>query len=373
MIIKDIHAYQILDPKGGMSFYCNVMLSDGTIGSACVPSAINDVHPTSEELLPIQEYIHGPLHKSLIGRNILDQFKIDTIISHYNQGIPLQKGLLSVSLAALDASAKHMNVPVWKRVTQLLYQIAGVEEASSLPTPVISLCEKQPFWDIMIIPKEITSFSARIYTGSEMTKAVIDIIEKKHVSSAFGTLEAVHTIIKGTEHTIEIAIRPHNNVSHGNYRFPTIDGKQMEEYTIKTLTQFYVALTGSFPITMIENPCEESNEERSQYFAQTLKKIRPHVLLVSHNPSSQGNMDGAVIHPYTKQTFLEILQSVLSIKQENQKIIFSTMGEETTDGIVMDIAAGVHADMFEGGMLTEANVIAYNRGILIEEELLPTK
>lgn len=180
MKIKNIIAREILDSRGNPTVEADVILENGIIGRASVPSGASTGSKEAIELRDNEKRylgkgvqkaisnINDPIRKSLIGKDSSNQQEIDEIMIKLD-GTPNKSNMganaiLAVSIANLKASAKAQKTSLFKYI----------ETGTKLPTPMINIINggahannKLDFQEFMIIPKFAT-MKERIQAASKI-------------------------------------------------------------------------------------------------------------------------------------------------------------------------------------------------------------
>ena len=187
-IIKQIKARQVIDSRGNPTVEADVILNDGTVGRAIVPSGAST---GSKEAIELRDknslYFHGKsvfnavgfvnteINSALVGLDCSDQKKIDQILIHLdgtdNKARMGANSLLAVSLAVAHANANNQKKP--------LYQTLSMNTNYSLPTPMMNIINGGAHADnsvdmqeFMIVPAGFSKFADALRCGTEIFHAL---------------------------------------------------------------------------------------------------------------------------------------------------------------------------------------------------------
>ncbi len=150
MEIKSIHARQIIDSRGNPTVEADVVLSDGTLGRAAVPSGASTGSNEAVELrdgeaafggksvMKAVANVNGPIAEALVGKDASDQRAIDDAMIELdgtpNKGKLGANAILAVSLAAARAAAQSQGKPLYEYFREL-----SNSTQLSLPVPMMNI------------------------------------------------------------------------------------------------------------------------------------------------------------------------------------------------------------------------------------------
>ena len=201
-IIDGIHAREILDSRGNPTLEVEVMLDDGSIGTAAVPSGASTGAHEAVELrdgdksrylgkgvLKAVHNVNEEITPELLGMNALDQVTIDRLLIELD-GTPNKAKLganatLGVSLAVAKAAADAVGLP--------LYRYLGGTNARYLPVPLMNVINGGKhadntidFQEFMIVPKGAETFKEALRMGAEVFHHLKKVLHKRHLSTTVG-------------------------------------------------------------------------------------------------------------------------------------------------------------------------------------------
>ena len=205
--IKSIHAREILDSRGNPTVEVDVVLSDGTLGRAAVPSGASTGEHEAVELrdgdmkrylgkglLKAVRNVNETIAKKLAGFDAAKQEALDRLLIQLdgteNKSRLGANALLGVSLAAAHAAARAKNLP--------LYQYLGGQSATLLPVPMMNIVNggvhadnNVDLQEFMIMPFGAKTFSDALRMGAEVFHHLKKILHAKNFPRPWGTKAAL--------------------------------------------------------------------------------------------------------------------------------------------------------------------------------------
>ena len=410
MKIKNIIAREILDSRGNPTIEADVILENGIIGRASVPSGASTGSKEAIELRDNEKRylgkgvqkaisnINGPIRKSLIGKDSSNQQEIDEIMIKLD-GTPNKSNMganaiLAVSIANLKASAKTQKTSLFKYI----------ETGTKLPTPMINIINggahannKLDFQEFMIIPKFAT-MKERIQAASEIFHTLKEILKSKHLNTSVGDEGGFAPDLKSNEEALKLIIKAIKKADYlpGENIFLALDiaaselvkGKKYileaedKKLTSKELIKYYKKLVKKYPIISLEDPLAEDDWEGFKLLTDQLgdkiQIVGDDLFVTNKKYLKQGidkNIANAIlIKPNQIGTVTETLETINLAKSANYKTIISHRSGETEDTFIADLAVATNAGQIKTGSMSRGERICkYNRLLRIEEELLLDK
>ena len=404
MKIRDIKGREILDSRGNPTVEVDVILEDGSLGRAAVPSGAstgsrealelrdNDERYNGKGVLKAVNNVNTILCNALCGVDIHNQRDLDLKILELdgtddksNLGA---NALLGVSMAFMKACAISEG--------KELFEFIG--EGRSMPRPMMNILNGGAHADnnldiqeFMIIPEKNT-IKETIRVGSEVFHALKKVLNDKGYATGVGdeggfapslksNEEAFDLIIEaiksagytpGTDVNLGIDVAASEFYNNGTYSF---GGKQL---TTTELIDYYVDLVDKYPIISIEDPVDEEDWEG---FKAITDKIGDRVqlvgddLFVTNTKYLQKGIDlsaGNAILIKVNQigTITETIDTIELAKGNGYKTIISHRSGETEDTTIADLAVGLSLGQIKTGSMSRTDRICkYNRLIRIEEML----
>jgi enolase len=218
--IEFIQARQILDSRGNPTLEVDVVLEDGTVGRAAVPSGASTGEHEAVELrdddkkvylgkgvLKAVDNVNAKIAPELIGLDPRDQEAIDQLMIELD-GTPNKAKLganatLGVSLAVAKAAAESSGLP--------LYRYLGGPAAKTLPVPMMNILNggkhadnNVDFQEFMIQPWGFESFSDGLRAGVEIYHALKKVLTKNKMSTAVGDEGGFAPDLKDNEDALKV-------------------------------------------------------------------------------------------------------------------------------------------------------------------------
>ena len=409
MKIKDIKGREILDSRGNPTVEVDVILEDGTLGRAAVPSGASTGEREALELrdggdrylgkgvLKAVNNVNGPLRDLVVGMDAEDQKKIDYAMIEADGTETKSKyganAILGISMATLKASANQKKVP--------LYRYIG--NGTTLPRPMMNISNggahadnKLDFQEFMIVPIRDT-IKETIRVGAEVFHHLKKVLNRKGLSTGVGDeggfapdlgsntegfelimeaiREAGYVPGKDVAIAIDVAASEFYDNELGKYKFHWSTG---EEFTTDELIDFYEELISKYPIISIEDPVDENDWEG---FTKITERLGDKVqlvgddLFVTNKKCLQMGIDkhaGNAILLKVNQigTITETLETIELAKSHSYKTILSHRSGETEDTTIADLVVGLDLGQIKTGSMSRTDRICkYNQLIRIEEEL----
>ena len=411
-IITQVYAREILDSRGNPTVEVEVVLEDGTMGRAVVPSgASTGVHEAVElrdgdkrryvgkGVIKAVENVNDVIADHLIGLDATRQIEIDELLIRLDETPNKAKlganAILGVSMAVAKAAANYVGLP--------LYQYLGGTNAHELPVPMMNILNGGQHADnnvdiqeFMIMPVGAPNFSECLRMNVEIYHALKSILKEKGLSTGLGdeggfapnlesNAEALDVIMEAIE---KAGYKPGKDImlamdvaASEVYK----DGKyhMLAEGAPKTSTQMvnYLAdLVAKYPIISIEDGLAEDDWKG---WAALTKKLGGKVqlvgddLFVTNAARLQMGIDKGVANAILIKvnqigTLTETFRAVELAKRHGYTAIVSHRSGETEDVTMSDIAVALNAGQIKSGAPARTDRVAkYNQLLRIEEDLGP--
>lgn len=404
MKIKNVKAREILDSRGNPTVEVDVILENGILGRAAVPSGASTGEREALEMrdggsryngkgvLNAVNNVNTIIRDKVIGMDAADQELIDkTMIELDGTETKSRLGanaILGVSMACLKASAINDGKPLYKYVG----------EGRRLPYPMMNIINggahadnNLDFQEFMIIPQRDT-IHERVRVGAEVFHSLKKVLNEKGYFTGVGDeggfapnlgsnkegfeliLEAIkkagYEPLKDVKLAIDVAASEF--YSDGYYH---VDGKNL---TTDQLIDFYEELVNIYPIVSIEDPVDENDWEGFRKITERLgDKIQlvGDDLFVTNIKCLQKGIDnhaGNAILLKVNQigTITETLETIKLAKENGYKTIISHRSGETEDTTIADLAVGLDLGQIKTGSMSRTDRICkYNQLMRIEEKL----
>ena len=411
-IITQVYAREILDSRGNPTVEVEVILEDGTMGRAAVPSgASTGVHEAVElrdgdkrryvgkGVIKAVENVNDIIAEALIGLDATRQIEIDEMLIRLDKTPNKAKlganAILGVSMAVAKAAANYVGLP--------LYQYLGGTNAHELPVPMMNILNGGSHADnnvdiqeFMIMPVGAPNFSECLRMNVEIYHALKGILKAKGLSTGLGdeggfapnlesNAEALDVIMEaiakagykpGKDIVLAMDVAASEFYKDGKYHM-------LAEGAPKTSAQMvnYLAdLVAKYPIISIEDGLAEDDWKG---WAALTKKLGGKVqlvgddLFVTNAARLQMGIDKGVANAILIKvnqigTLTETFRAVELAKRHGYTAIVSHRSGETEDTTMSDIAVALNAGQIKSGAPARTDRVAkYNQLLRIEEDLGP--
>ena len=406
MKIKDVIGREILDSRGNPTVEVDVILENGVMGRAAVPSGASTGEREALEMrdggnrymgkgvLNAVNNVNGPLRDLVIGMDAADQKALDYAMIEADGTETKSKyganAILGISMAAMKASANSLGLP--------LYRYIG--NGTTLPRPMMNIINggahadnKLDFQEFMIIPMRDT-IKERLRVGAEVFHHLKKVLNHKGLATGVGDeggfapdlqsntegFELIMEAIReagyepGKDVCIAIDVAASEFYKDGKYELVG-EGRSL---TTDELINFYKELVSKYPIISIEDPVDENDWEGfTKITAELGDKIQlvGDDLFVTNKKCLQMGIDhkaGNAILLKVNQigTITETIETIELAKSHGYKTIISHRSGETEDTTIADLAVGLDLGQIKTGSMSRTDRICkYNQLMRIEEEL----
>ncbi len=407
-VIADIRGREVLDSRGNPTVEAEVILEDGTVGRAMVPSGASTGENEALELrdgdpkrfmgkgvLKAVDNINGPIAKRIKGMDPFNQREVDLALLDLdgtdNKSKLGANAILAVSMAVARACSNYMGIP--------LYEYLGGKRARRLPVPLMNLINGGVHADnpldvqeFMIMPVCGGSFREALRAGVEVFHTLKKVLKEKGLSTNVGDEGGFAPAVGSTKEALDILT---SAVEGAGYRpgedvFLALDCASSEfyrggyyhleggRYGTDEMIKFYEKLIAEYPIVSIEDPLSEEDWEGWRLLTKELGRKVQLVGddLFTTNPSilkkgiKMGVANSILIKLNQIGTLSETLDAVEMAKDAGYTAVISHRSGETEDPFISHLAVGVNAGQIKTGSASRSDRIAkYNELLRIEEEL----
>jgi len=408
--ITDVYAREILDSRGNPTVEVDVVLTDGTIGRASVPSgastgAFEAVELRDEDntrymgkgVLKAVENVNLSISPEVEGLNPFDQPGLDQILIELdgteNKGKLGANAILGVSLATAKAAAESLGLP--------LYQYLGGVNAKELPVPLMNILNGGKHADnnvdiqeFMIMPVGASSFAEALRMGTEVYHSLKAVLKEKSLATAIGDeggfapslesnedallciVDAIQRAgyIPGEQVALALDVAATELYENGTYN---LAGEGLKK-TSDEMIDYYEGLIERYPIVSIEDGLDEEDWEG---WRNLTKRLGDRVQLIGDdlfvtNPERLARgieekcANSILIKLNQIGTLTETLDAIEMAKRAGYTSVISHRSGETEDVTMAHIAVAVNAGMIKTGAPARTERVAkYNELLRIEEEL----
>lgn len=409
-LIADVFAREILDSRGNPTVEVDVILEDGTLGRAAVPSGASTGAHEAVELrdgdseryngkgvLDAVDNVNTVIAPELVGMDSLDQAGIDQLMLNLDDTPNKSKlganAILGVSLAVAKASANYLGLP--------LYQYIGGVNARELPVPMMNILNGGKHADnnvdiqeFLILPVGAVSFAEALRMGAEVYHALKKVLNKKGLSTSIGDEGGYAPNLPYNEAALDVIVEA---VQAAGYKagkdimlgidtaatelfkdgFYWLDNGQ-KKMTSEDMVAFYEKLVKNYPVISIEDGLAEDDWDGWALLTKKLGKkvqlVGDDIFVTNSERLAQGIKKGVANSILIKVnqigTLTETLDTIEMAKRAGYTTVISHRSGETEDATIADIAVAVNAGQIKTGAPARTDRVAkYNQLLRIEEEL----
>ena len=423
MKIQKIVGREILDSRGNPTVEVDVVLENGVMGRAAVPSGASTGENEALELrdgdkarylgkgtLKAVANVNEIIAPALIGDDVFAQRAIDQKMLEID-GTPTKSRLganaiLGVSLAVAQAAAKALNIP--------LYRYIGGANAYTLPVPMMNIINGGAhsdapiaFQEFMIRPVGAPSIKEAVRMGAEVFHNLAKLLKKRGLSTAVGdeggfapaldgvedALDSICQAIKDAGYepgkdvkiAMDCASSEFSVVENGQYFYDykqLKNGKQKDpngkKLTAEEQIDYLEQLITKYPIDSIEDGLDENDWENwvklTQRIGDRCQLVGDDLFVTNVKFLQKGIAMGAANSILIKVNQIgslsETLDAIEMAHRHGYTTVTSHRSGETEDTTIADIAVATNSGQIKTGSLSRTDRMAkYNQLIRIEEEL----
>ncbi len=415
--IKSVKAGEILDSRGNPTVEAEVLLADGTQGTAAVPSGASTGKYEAVELrdgdrrryrglgvLKAVEHINTEIASALAGMSALKQAAIDQRLIELdgtaNKARLGANAILATSLAVAKAGANFRHVP--------LYRYLGGAKAKQLPVPMLNILNggkhasgSIDFQEFMIVPVGAANFHKAMQMSSEVYHYLRKVLDNKRLSTNVGDEGGFAPSLRANQDALElivaaidragykagrdlfIALDPAASTFYQEAKHRASPGKYVlsrEGVTLNStaMIDYYVKLLSDYPIISIEDGLAEDDWANwslltarlgrkiqivgDDLYATNMKRLERGI--------AQKASNSILIKLNQIGTLTETLAVIKRAQEAGWTTIVSHRSGETEDTTIADLAVASNSRFIKSGAPCRSERLAkYNRLLRIEEEL----
>ena len=412
-LIEDINARQILDSRGNPTVEVDVLLTNGVLGRAAVPSGASTGEFEAVELRDgdedyflgksvkkAVENINGPITEELLGYPVSLQTEIDQVMIDLD-GTPNKaklgaNAILGVSIAVAKAAAQTTGLPLWR-------YLGGVN-AKVLPLPMMNIINGGSHADnnvdpqeFMIMPTGAKSYSHAVQIGAEVFHNLKKVLSAKNYNTSVGdeggfapnlksNEEAIEVILEAVEKSgytpgddILIALDPASsefyNTEKKVYEFKWSDGSVRNA---DEMVEYWADWVEKYPIVSIEDGMYEDDWEGwktlTDAIGDKVQLVGDDLFVTNTERLAKGIKSGVANSILIKVnqigTITETLDAIEMAHKNGYTSVISHRSGETEDTTIADLAVATNAGQIKTGSMSRTDRVAkYNQLLRIEEEL----
>ena len=409
--ISEVKAREILDSRGNPTIEVDVILSDGNMGRAAVPSGASTGVAEAVELRDGDKSrymgkgvrkavanVNGIIAGKVKGMDPLHQKEIDSLMIKLdgtkNKGNLGANAILGVSLAVAKAAAALKG--------ESLFKYLGGANAKLLPVPMMNILNGGKHADnnvdlqeFMVMPAGFTSFSDSLRAGVEIFHSLKKVLSGKGYNTAVGDEGGFAPNLKSNDEAVEVILEAIDKAGYkaGKQIFIALDPASSEFFsdgkyvfgksdksskTPDQMVAFYENWVKQYPIISIEDGMAEGDWDGWKTLTDRLgKKIQlvGDDIFVTNTEFLKKGIDMGVANSILIKvnqigTLTETLEAIDMAKKANYTAVVSHRSGETEDVTIADIVVATNAGQIKTGSLCRTDRVAkYNQLLRIEEEL----
>lgn len=409
MLIEEVHAREILDSRGNPTVEVDVILENGTMGRAAVPSGAStgayeavelrdgDTRYLGKGVRKAVDNVNAIIGPEIVGMSVFDQIGIDHLMIELdetpNKGKLGANAILGVSMAVAKAAAEELGLP--------LYQYLGGVNAKQLPVPMMNILNGGAHADnnvdiqeFMIMPVGAKCFAEALRMGAEIFHSLKKVLKGKGLNTAVGDEGGFAPNLKSNEEALAViteaieaaGYKPGADVllaldvaatelyKDGNY---VLAGEGVTK-TVDEMVEFYADLVEKFPIVSIEDGLSEDDwqgwKKLTDRIGHKVQLVGDDLFVTNTERLARGIKEGVANAILVKVnqigSLTETFDAIEMAKRAGYTCIISHRSGETEDATIADIAVATNAGQIKTGAPSRTDRVAkYNQLLRIEEEL----
>ncbi|HEX2516567.1 MAG TPA: phosphopyruvate hydratase [Chloroflexota bacterium] len=408
--IGEVRGYEVLDSRGNPTVQVEVILRDGSSGTASVPSgASTGVHEALElrdgdaaryggkGVLQAVGHVNGEIAAALQGVDGTDQLAIDRALLELdgteNKGRLGANAILGVSLACARAAAAGMGQP--------LYRYLGGVYAHTLPVPMMNILNGgkhaaggPDFQEFMVMPVGAPSFGEGVRWGAEIYQQLKGLLHEKGLSTLVGDeggfapalaqnddaldliMEAVQRAGYAPGEQVRLALDPATSELYRDGRYHL--ARENRSLSSAELVDYWTDIAARYPVISLEDGLAEDDWEGWKTLRRRLgdrvQLVGDDLLVTNVKRLRRGIEERAANSILVKLNQIGTLSETLSAIEMAQRhgwtAVISHRSGETEDSTIADLAVATNAGQIKTGAPARSDRVAkYNRLLRIEAEL----
>jgi len=409
--ITQIKGREILDSRGNPTVEVDVILDNGILGRAAIPSGASTGQKEAVELrdgdkkrylgkgvLKAVANVNDVIANSLIDTDPTDQQKIDSLLIELdgtkNKSNLGANAIMGVSIAAAKAAAQYHGLP--------LYRYIGGTNAKTLPVPMMNILNggkhadnNLDFQEFMIVPAGAKSFREALRIGAEVFHSLKNVLHKKGLNTSVGDEGGFAPYLKSNEEAFEFIL---NAIEQAGYKpgkdvYLSLDAAASEMWnkgkydfyksnlpsrTSAEMVELYKQMVKDFPIVSLEDVMGEEDWDGWKLLTDELgdkvQLVGDDVFVTNKEILKKGIeqkiCNSILIKVNQIGTLTETLETIELAKSNSYTNVISHRSGETEDSTIADIAVATNAGQIKTGSLSRTDRTAkYSQLLRIEEEL----
>lgn len=410
--IVSVHGREILDSRGNPTVEVDVLLADGAMGRAAVPSgASTGVHEALElrdgdkgrylgkGVLKAVANVNEHIAPEVVGMDALDQRGVDKTMLDLD-GTPNKSKLganavLGASLATAKAAANSVGLP--------LYRYLGGTHAHVLPVPMLNILnggahtawQSTDFQEFMVMPVGASSFAEGLEWGAEVYHNLKTVLKGKGYTTLVGDEGGYAPALKTNEEAIEVILKAIETAGYkpGEQICIALDPAASELYeddklynlrkegrklTGEEMVAFWGEWIKKYPIISIEDGLAEDDwaswKLMTDKWGSKVQLVGDDLLVT--NPErvrkaiNEGVANSLLVKVNQIGSLTETIEAVTTCQMHGWTAVTSHRSGETEDATIADLSVALNMGQIKTGAPARSDRVAkYNQLLRIEEEL----
>ncbi len=415
--IVRVRGRQILDSRGNPTVEADVLLEDGTLGRAAVPSGASTGEHEALELrdgdksrylgkgvLKAVANVNTAISKAVVGMDAAAQGSLDHKMMEAdgtpNKGKLGANAILAVSMAAARAAALSLRLPLYR----YLARYAGVPAACALPVPMLNILNGGAHADnsvdpqeFMVMPVGAASFSDALEMGVEVFHNLKAVLHKRGYSTAVGDEGGFAPNLKSNEEAIEVVLEAIAAAGYqpGQQTAIALDPAASEFYdqasakyvfkksdksvrTSEQIVEFWANWVRQYPIVSIEDGLAEDDwagwKMMTQELGAKIQLVGDDLFVTNTQRLERGiseRVANAILIKLNQiGTVIETIEAIEMARKAGYASVVSHRSGETEDTFIADFVVAMGTGQIKTGSASRTDRVAkYNQLLRIEEEL----
>ncbi|RKX76370.1 MAG: phosphopyruvate hydratase [Spirochaetes bacterium] len=412
-VIEFIEAREILDSRGNPTVEVDIVLEDGSMGRAAVPSGASTGEHEAVELrdgdkkrfkgkgvLKAVDNVNNIIAPEIVGLDALDQVDVDRTMIELdgteNKSKLGANAILGVSMATARAAADFLSLPLFKYL--------GSFHASLLPVPMANILNggahadnSVDFQEFMVMPVGADSCREGIRMIAEIFHTLKGILKDKGYSTSVGDEGGFAPNLKSNEEACELILQSIDKAGYkagdeiylaldpaaseffdskkGRYVFKKSDGRELAP---EEMVDYWAGWVEKYPIISLEDGMAEDDWDGWKLLSEKLRKkvqlVGDDLFVTNTRRLSEGIKKGIANSILIKVnqigTLTETFEAVEMAKKAGYTAVVSHRSGETEDAFIADLVVALETGQIKTGSISRSDRLAkYNQLMRIEDML----
>ena len=411
--IEYVEAREILDSRGNPTVEVDVVLEDGSMGRAAVPSGASTGEHEAIQLrdgdkarflgkgvLKAVQNVNNVIAAEVVGLDALEQVDIDRTMIDLDGTENKEKlganAILGVSMAVARAAADFLGIPLFKYL--------GAYHASLMPVPMANIINggahadsSVDFQEFMVMPVGASSIREAVRMMAEIFHNLKSVLKSKGYNTGVGDEGGYAPSLKSNDEAVEVILQAIDKAGYkaGQNVYVALDpaasefyDKDKNKYVFKKsdkrelspaeMVDFWVNWANKYPIISMEDAMAEDDWDGWKLLTDKLgKKIQlvgDDIFVTNTKRIKMGIQKGIANSVLIKVnqigTLTETYEAVDMAKKAGYTAVVSHRSGETEDSFIADLVVGLETGQIKTGSLSRSDRLAkYNQLMRIEELL----